>query len=862
MKSSPLNVRLLAVLAALAGATAILLAASPFGSVASGDTPATGSFATGSTSQKRIASKRAFTVKVSSSKKGLNAVNVKLARGSSSSVVAGPKNVNLSGGSATVQIATTASGRSKLAQCAAGTLSITVEGATVASEPMYVDSTSCTGKAPSVDTGTASRCDVIDPSACLYPFPNDYFTTADASKASGRRLNLNLKSTPKTTPNLFSPQAKSIAVDELNRFDGFSPGSMLLTHIDGLTSDEALKKSGLVPLTDLDRYADPNQAVVLIDTVTGQRHPIWAELDHSISESSSYNTGYDAAKDAVLIIRPAKNLVDGRRYVVGLRNLKKADGSPIGATNGFRLYRDRLVTKNAVIESRRTKMESVFTTLANAGVDRSTLNTAWDFTVASTRSLSERVLKIRDESFAALGDTTMGDGVIQGNSPVWHINPQSNGKNDYYPQGIVDTPSDPDTLREINGTIEVPCYLTSTAANSSTKRACGPGGTYNLGTDGLPKQTPGNTYLARFRCNIPKSAVDGGGPIPTTLYGHGLFNEMWEVGSRNVRQFGNENRMMVCGADWIGMADEDVLPSVAILGDLSGFNKLADRLQQGYLGWMFLGRALAHPSGLTTDPAFQVSEGGNDASYTTNWIGYYGNSQGGIAGGGLTAVSPDIKRSVLYVGGMNYSTLLTRSVDFDDFKPVMYSAYKTLRERPLLFAMIQIMWDRGEPNGYANHITSNPLPNTPTKNVVMEMSYGDHQVANVTTEVQARTMGLKLRTPYLDTGRDVNGSVYGWGLSTLGALPLNENALIAWDIGPYRDKDNPNCDTSTGGTKCGVPSPPADNLPNRIGTDPHDLNIDSSAALRHQIAEYIKPGGTLINVCGAKACYGDTWTGP
>ena len=36
-------------------------------------------------------------------------------------------------------------------------------------------------------------------------------------------------------------------------------------------------------------------------------------------------------------------------------------------------------------------------------------------------------------------------------------------------------------------------------------------------------------------------------------------------------------------------------------------------------------------------------------------------------GGALTAVAPDFNRAVLGVPGMNYSTLLQRSVDFDTY---------------------------------------------------------------------------------------------------------------------------------------------------------------------------------------------------
>ena len=54
---------------------------------------------------------------------------------------------------------------------------------------------------------------------------------------------------------------------------------------------------------------------------------------------------------------------------------------------------------------------------------------------------------------------------------------------------------------------------------------------------------------------------------------------------------------------------------------------------------------------------------------------------------------------------MNYSTLLTRSVDFDTYSQILYPAYPTELERPLILALIQMLWDRSDPNGYASHIT-------------------------------------------------------------------------------------------------------------------------------------------------------------
>ena len=176
------------------------------------------------------------------------------------------------------------------------------------------------------------------------------------------------------------------------------------------------------------------------------------------------------------------------------------------------------------------------------------------------------------------------------------------------------------------------------------------------------------------------------------------------------------------------------------------------------------------PTGSPSQAAFQF---GGESALDPAGVSYYGNSQGGIAGGALTAIEPDVTRSVLYVPGMNYGgLLLTRSVDFEDYASVLYPSYPDEGERPLLLSMIQSLWDRGEPNGYANHMTTDPLPNTPQHKVLIEMAYGDHQVANVATEVEARTIGASLRQPALDAYRLPAGFDQPFfDLPTLGPLP-------------------------------------------------------------------------------------------
>jgi hypothetical protein len=173
-------------------------------------------------------------------------------------------------------------------------------------------------------------------------------------------------------------------------------------------------------------------------------------------------------------------------------------------------------------------------------------------------------------------------------------------------------------------------------------------------------------------------------------------------------------RSLALGAILVGIvsvcAALTLLPAVlSILGDLSTFRVLPDRIQQAMLNFLFLGRAAKAPDGFGSNPAFQNPDGTSRLAPT---IYYAGNSQGGIIGGALTAVAQDWQRAFLGVPGMNYSTLLNRSVDFDDFNPFFIGPYPDELTYQLNLSLIQMLWDRGENDGYANHLTSDPLPGT------------------------------------------------------------------------------------------------------------------------------------------------------
>ena len=709
---------------------------------------------------------------------------------------------------------------------------------------------------------TVPGCDFLDPFACLLPFPNDLWTRPDPTTPTGLRLNLPLSAMPRNAAG------KPIDPTDLNRSDGWSTGTPILTKVPGLTLN-GFRLSGIVPQTDMARAFDAEQPVVLIDAETGRRQPIWAEMDR-----------HPQTKDGnrVLMIRPARNLETGRRYVVAIRNLVDAYRRPLSASRRFELYRDDIRTLNPAIEGRRAHMETVFADLERAGIERESLIIAWDFTTASTADRTGPMLHIRDDAFAQLGDSDLSDLEVSGSAPAYEITAVET----FQPCSAGATPAceageSEHVARRVSGTLTVPCYL--------DKPGCPPvaGRFHRDAATGLPAQLPGNTVDAPFVCNVPHAALAQ--PARASLYGHGLFGSETEVDAGNVKAMAGEHDIAFCATDWIGMATEDVPNVATILLDLSNFSTLTDRVQQGILNFLYLGRLMIHPQGLADDEAFRA---GGRALLDTRHLYYDGNSQGGIIGTALMAVTPDAQRGVLGVPGINYSTLLQRSSDFESppgepcpappgqvledlqepeldpeyalelfnlsYACPLYAAYPNQAERQLLFALIQQLWDRAEGNGYAAFIRGG-LPDTPAHEVLLHGALGDHQVAQIAAETAARTIGAGIRSDPFDPGRSLDVRP-AFGIERIG-FPHAGSALEIWDSGPVRP-DPADCQNHGGGTEVA----PAANVPPRCGRDPHG-EPRSTRSARAQKSAFLRPPGesAVIDVCAGGPCHSRGWMG-
>jgi hypothetical protein len=637
----------------------------------------------------------------------------------------------------------------------------------------------------------AKGCDPLDPRACLLPYPNDWFTQADPETDTGRRLALRRKDMPINTAGV------RINPRELNRNDGFSPGQTIMTRVPRLD----LRTTKAAPVSDVARSLARRAPIMVINARTLRRQLIWAELDRQAT-----------GDEVTLNIHPARNFRDGERYIVVLRDLKDSDGRTLRPDAAFRAIRDGRAS--GALAKRARRLEPVLDRLERAGIRRKTLYRAWDFTVASTRNLTERALAIRDDAFAQLGDFKLADGRVKGDPPAFRIDRVE----ELRPCGAdgCQEGEDDRLLRIVDGTVTVPCYL--------DRAGCPPRSRFNYRRRGdtRPSQQPGNVIDAPFECVVPRAAQRR--PARIALYGHGLLGAYREVRAGNVRDMAQEHDMVFCATYEIGMSEQDIAFAASVLQDLSLFPAIADRLQQGMLNGLYLGRLMIHRKGLRTSPAFA-------GLLDTSRLYYDSNSQGAIFGGGLAALAPDFTGAVLGVPGMNYSVLIPRSKDFNRFLPVMAGAYPSQLDRMLIFSMIQALWDRGETNGYANHITRAPLPDTPSKRILLEVALGDHQVTQIQAEVEARTIGARAYRPVFAPGRT-------WEKEPLFGIPpirgdYGGSGIVFWDSGS--------------------PLPPRGNVPPRRGRDPHE-DPRATPANRLQKSLFLRPAGVVSNVCGSEPC--------
>jgi hypothetical protein len=675
-------------------------------------------------------------------------------------------------------------------------------------------STCPTLPAPPTDAAPllAAACDPLVPTHCGYPFPSNVYLADSTTTATMKAVAIPAEAMP-LTKSMGRLNPAMVAGS-----DGFSPGQPILTHLPGATV------TGLPTQDTIAMSVTTASPTILLNADTGELVPHWAELDEELAS--------EADSDRAFMIRPVVRLADATRYIVAIRHVVDSSGTALAPTPVFQALRDGTSSCDPSVGLRQSLYADIFAKLKAAGIETSDLQLAWDYSTASRANNTAWLLHMRDDALAKVGTMgptyTLFPPAAAGTSPDPTTSPSCNnlkvGTNPTETQGT--SPSEigsgncsqdsPNThiWRRLFGLMTVPIYTTTP----------NPGAGLNFGSDGLPAQN--GTAQYEFEVNIPMSAtVKAGYPLQN---GHGLLGDKTEGDNSYLATIDDQGDYVSIAVDLIGFDQDDQTTVENILsGDPSPFNDLVGRQQQGILNSLLSMRMM---NALASDPAtFYNGKPTIDASKHF----YRGDSQGGIMGTTYMAVSTDVTLGVLGEPGAPYSLLLNRSEDFAPFFQILNLVYPTGRDIQGLLGLIQMMWDRSEPDGYMPYIVSNNLPNTPAHQVLIHANIGDYQVTPLGAHIIARAVGAKNLSP-------VNREVYG---VTDDPGPINGSAMVEWTWGL-----DPAPETNTPPTNlCPAAAPP------KCG-DPHDQLRIQPASIQQEIDFFTS--GTVTQTCSPAPCAG------
>lgn len=541
-------------------------------------------------------------------------------------------------------------------------------------------------------------CDPLVPTQCGFPFPSNVWLANDATTVTGKRVAFGA-----TTLPVVSGTGKNVDPASWSDRDGFSQGQTILTHLPGATVD------GLPTQDTIDLSLTDESPTILMNAETGERIPHFAELDYSVTTEED--------EERTFMIRPVVRLADATRYIVAIRNVKDSAGTALAPTAAFKTLRDGEDSCDTAINARRDLYADIFAKLEKSGVSKKNLQLAWDYTTASKENTTGWMLAMRDDALAKVG--AMG--------PEYKI---TNVENFTVDQNMR-------VARRIHGTMSVPLYLDQP----------GPGAFLNLGPDGKPMQNGMADF--EFVVHVPHAAVQGK-KLALLQNGHGLLGTKFEGQNGFLAELGNRHDYLPFSVDFVGMAEDDeAFIRDGIVNDIGMFKRSVDRQHQGMLNSLLAMRMMS--GRFVSEPEVQFN--GQSAIDPTLRF-YRGDSQGGIFGVTYMALSTDVTRGLLGEPGMPYSLLLNRSVDFAPFFLLLKGAYQTSRNMQIILGLLQLLWDRTEPCGYAPYLHGNPLPGTPDHEVLLHVAIGDYQVTPLGAHMIARTIGAKNLKP-------VNRSIFG-----------------------------------------------------------------------------------------------------
>ncbi|MSP17268.1 MAG: hypothetical protein EXR73_11795 [Myxococcales bacterium] len=545
--------------------------------------------------------------------------------------------------------------------------------------------------------GAPAACNPLAGGACMLPFPSSVYLDEDATSATGFRVNFPAAAMP------VNIDGRVVDTTLLNRYDGFSPNAVIVVAFaTGVSSD------GLPGHRDITQSMAPGAGVVLLDMESGERVPLFAEVDANEGISD------DAPEKRSLLIRPLQRMRPGKRYAVAIRRtVLAADGSALAIPPAFQALLDGADFDHPLFARLAARAPDIFAALETHGIPKTELALAWDFVTASDEFLTSDLLTMRTKALPDMPDD--GAGMTFEAAEVAGLG------NPAY------------VHRFIRGTYDVPSFLTNGITDASHMQR---------GADGLPELN--GTIPAKFAAIVPACAV-GRGPVPVLVFGHGLFgNGFGYLDSEFLQRVVNDNCVVCVAGDFIGLSKNDFATAAFAVNDINKFPNLIDKLGQGVINFMALSRVVRGP--MAQSPLFQID---GEVTIDPTKVYYYGASLGGIMGNVFMAYEPKVFKGALGVPGGNWTLNFERSLAWPPLQIALQAAYPGFVLDQELIALVGMLWDRFDPITTTARVVLDPLPDTPSKQIFMYEALNDSLVTPLSTEMVARTMGIPVTGPSL-----------------------------------------------------------------------------------------------------------------